>query len=132
MKSRTYEQAVDLMIEFWVDKSFNKDLINQQTGSDMKGFVLHNMISDSVKSGITSQQITIFKDKLKHSLMLGNNEERRSNELDVDYNPDIKLSEACELAQIDSTCLPCKTYTYIEKDNIVHIRYGYRAPWTQI
>lgn len=52
-------------------------------------------------------------------------------ELYCDYAPDTYLSEAANIAGIDTNCFPWKTSTRIEEGNSMYSR-GYRAPYEKI
>lgn len=137
MESRTFEQAVDIMINFWVEKSF-KTKMNQNNGDNSSGgglaFILMNKLAMDGQSEITEQQIDKFKTHLKQNLMNNQNKGRWALELDVDYHPNQLLANSLEYAGISSNVVPCKTFTFIdEKDNFsVQGRYQYGGEWFKL
>ena len=66
-----------------------------------------------------------FKSELTKYLISDENGGRWRRELDVDYHPNKKLSDACHYAGIDTGALPCKTFTFINQENEVEGRYQY-------
>lgn len=132
---RTYKEAVELTVDWWVEKSFNTPL-NQNNGDASEtgsiAFMLMNMNSTSAQQKNTPDKIEKFKTELTNLLMQGEGKGRYSNELDVDYHPNSLLSEACELSGVDSGCLPIKTFTFINDQNEVEGRYQYGGDWFKL
>lgn len=127
--SRTYAQAVEIAVNFWVEKSFNTKM-NQNNGSERQGgggfaMILANLGSMNAQGEVTPEKVEKFKEKLTERLLSGEGKGRWERECDVDYNPCSILSEACKYAEINPMCLPIKTFTFIEKDNSVTGRYQY-------
>ncbi len=137
MQKRTYKEAVDLMVNWWVEKSFNTTL-NQNNGDNTKNgifsFALMNTLSGKAQKEITQEQIQLFSTKLTELLLEAEQEHssdytRHYTELDVDYNPNPPLEIACKTAGISTLCLPVKTFTYIDQDFTVNGRYQYGGDW---
>lgn len=135
MEKRTYEEAVEIMIDWWVKKSFETSL-NQNNGDDTDtggmAFLLMNMVSMQAQEKVTPIKIENFKSALTIILLQQEGKGEWANELDVDYHPNENLSKACEMSGVDSRCLPIKTFTRIDKDNIVRGRYQYGGDWFAI
>lgn len=134
MKKRTYKEAVDLMVKWWSKKSF-KTALNQNNGDSGNGgiaFLLMNMVSTNAQNDISEEKIKKFEEKLTEILLDGEDKGRWKRECDVDYNPNKILADACEFAEINSGCLPCKTFTYINNDNEVEGRYQYGGEWFKL
>lgn len=133
--TRSYAEAVNIMIDWWIQKSFHGGM-NQDNGDKSDaggfGFLLMNTLSLKAQSEITPEQIERFKAKLVELLIGEEAKGRYYKMLDVDYNPDKKLLEACQYAEISTNCLPCKTFTFIDKDNKVKGRNGYGADWFEL
>ncbi len=135
---RTYEEAVKIMVDWWVEKSF-KTINNQNNGDDSAlTSMLMNVNSMLAQDQITTDKIDRFSTKLTELLLKENdffiNKYGFKYEalLSVDYNPNKPLQEACEYAEIKNGCLPCKTFTRINKDNIIEGRYQYGGDWFKI
>lgn len=124
---RTYDEAVKIMVEWWVEKI--QAPLNQNNGDNSENggmaFSLMNMVSMNAQKEITKDKIEIFKTELTESLLTGKDGGRWSTTLEVDYNPGKKLADACKKAGINSMSLPCKTFTFINNDNEVEGRYQY-------
>lgn len=125
---QTYEEAVLKTVFFWSDKAF-RTAFNQNNGDDSENgafvFMLMNAASSNAKKQITHEMINKFESKLTENLMALKDENPYNRMLDVDYHPNEPLRDACEFAGIDSSCMPCKTFTRIEKDNQVTAKYQY-------
>lgn len=126
---RTYEEAVKITVDFWVEKSFNTKM-NQNNGSEGQGgggigMMFANLLSLKSQENITKEKIEKFREKLTELLIVGKDKGRYSRECDVDYNPNTILFESCKFAEISMGCLPVKTFTVIENDNSVIGRYQY-------
>ena len=128
MSQRTYKEAVKISVDYWVEKSFktplNQNNGDKSTNGDMS-FMLMNMLSLDSQKNVTFEQIEKFKSKLTEILLEHEGQGRGANELDVDYDPNENLAQACKFAQISTSCLPCKTFTFIDNDNKVIGRYQY-------
>jgi hypothetical protein len=126
----TYEEAVLKTVMFWSDKSF-RAVLNQNNGDNSRhgglSFILMNMASESAKDELTDEKIKKFEDRLYELLMALENEPAHTRNLDVDYNPNRLLAEACKHAGVNPMCLPCKTWTSIKEDNTVLSKYQYGA-----
>ena len=135
MSKRTYKEAVELTVNWWIEKSF-KTPLNQNNGDNSQnggiGFMLMNMVSMSAQDKNTPDKVEKFKTELTKLLLEAEGKGRYNNELDVDYHPNRLLSTACELSGIDSGCLPCKTFTYINNENEVEGRYQYGGEWFKL
>ena len=131
-QKRTYKEAVELTVNWWIEKSF-KTALNQNNGDKSDsggiGFMLMNMVSMSAQDKNTPDKIEKFKQELTRILLEAEGKGRYNNELDVDYHPNHILSEAAKLSRIDSGCFPCKTFTYINDKNEIEGRYQYGGEW---
>ncbi len=132
---RTYKEAVDLMVDWWVEKSF-KTPLNQNNGDNSDngwfGHLLMNNLSRKAQEQIDEFKIQKFKGKLTEILLDVEGKGRYYNEMDVDYHPNEKLQIACRYAEIDPSCLPCKTFTFINNENEIEGRYQYGGDWFKI
>lgn len=128
MEKRTYKEAVELTVKWWSEKSF-KTAVNQNNGDNSSaggfGFLLMNMASSAAKNNLTDEKIKKFKNKLNEILLAAEGKGRFQNKLDVDYHPNKILSDACEFSEINTGCLPCKTFTFINNENEIEGRYQY-------
>lgn len=135
MTKRSYKEAVELTVNWWVEKSFETPL-NQNNGDKSDGgtmrLVLMNLISEEAQKKVTANKIEKFKSKLKELLLANKEKGRYAKELNVDYHPNQMLSDACEFAEINSNCLPCKTSTFINNENEVEGRYQYGGEWFKL
>lgn len=135
MKTRTYKEAVEIMINWWVDKSFNTPL-NQNNGDDSPNggtmFALMNMVAMSAQSKNTPEMIEKFKLELTRQLLEVESKGRYGNQLSVDYDPNRILYDACKLSNVSTSCLPCKTFTFINDNNEVEGRYQYGGSWFKL
>lgn len=136
-KKRTFEEAVDIMVDWWVEKSF-KTQMNQDIGtsiSEDRGLImLMNHENDKAKKKLSGEQIHKFRRKLKELLMKDENSEFKYFDLrlDVDYHPSTKLKEACDYAEIDYNLLPMKTTTHINNELEIEGKYQYRGDWFKL
>lgn len=135
MSQETYEDAVLKSVMWWSEKSFTGKL-NQNNGDDSPNggmsFLLMNMVSQNAQKAVTPDKVKKFEEKLTKSLLALKGKGRYSNELHVDYHPNSILYDACMFAEIDPMCLPCKTFTYIDNENIVNGRYQYGGEWFKL
>ena len=132
MSKRTYKEAVELVVNWWVEKSFNTPLNqNNGCGSENNGmmFMLMNMVSMSAQKRNSPDKIEKFKNELTKLLMLAEGNGKYATEVSVDYSPNILLSTACILSDIDTGCFPCKTFTFINEENEVEGKYQYQGEW---
>lgn len=129
---RTYKEAVDIMVDWWVEKSFNTAL-NQNNGDSSHdsgfGFALMNILSLDVQEDINNEKIDRFKLKLKELLMSVEGKGRFQNQLEVDYDVTGFLLEACQFAEINTNCIPIKTFTFINDNNEIEGKYQYQGKW---
>lgn len=128
-KKRTYKEAVDLMIQWWIDKAFNNSP-NQKNG-DSNQELLMNFGAGIGNKSVTPEKIEKFRASLSEYLLANELSKKPfMQEFDVDYNPNKPLNEACISSEISRLCLPIKTFTYIDmKDYSIKGRNGYGAPW---
>lgn len=135
MSKRSYKEAVEITVNWWVEKSF-KTPLNQNNGDNSQnggiGFMLMNMVSMSAQDKNTPEKIEKFKTELTKLLLESEGKGRYNNELSVDYHPNRILSTACKLSEVDPGCLPCKTFTYIDNENEVEGQYQYGGPWFKL
>lgn len=134
-QTQTFEEAVLKTVLFWSDKSFRTSL-NQNNGDDSSNgfmtYALMNTLAGNVQKETTPEQIKKFEDKLTELLMAVKNQWGSEWTLSVDYDPCRILYEACEFAGINSRCLPCKTFTRIEKDFQVTAKYQYGGQFVKL
>ena len=134
-EKRTYEEAVEITVKWWSEKSF-ETLLNQNNGDDSEhggmAFMLMNMVSVKAQERNTPEMIEKFQTKLKEILLSKKGEGHYGNQLDVDYHPNKILYDACQFSGIDSGCLPIKTFTRIESDNKIRGRYQYGGEWFEL
>lgn len=129
---RTYAEAVDVMVEWWCDKSFHT--ANNQDNGDVSftGFLaysLGNKLANEIQKRTTPEQIQAFRDVLKYQLLKNESGSRYERGLVVDYDPCNMLYIACTNSGINTNCLPIKTCTFIESDNTIQGRYQYGGEW---
>lgn len=121
---RTYEEAVDIVVEWWAKKAFDT-IINQNNGSS-DAFWLLNITSWIAQEDVTDDKVSRFKEKLREVLMNERGEYTISGrELSVDYHPCSRLEAACSFAGINDRCLPVKSFTIINADNSIRSRFTY-------
>lgn len=134
MEQRTYNQAVDVAVNFWIEKSF-KTLFNQNNGDDSDTGKLNHLLMNSLaaksQNEVSEDQINKFKSKLSELLLSIDTENagHYATMLEVDYRPNEMLSVACKYAGVSEHCLPIKTFTRINKENKVEGRYQYGGDW---
>jgi hypothetical protein len=131
MGKNTYKEAVDKVVSFWVEKSFNTPL-NQNNGDDSPnggiGFLLMNFASQSANFAVDNQQIEDFKSSLTNQLMeLEGKPIHHAVILDVDYHPCRILAKACQDSGVSDVVLPCKTITWIMADFKAIASYQYHG-----
>jgi len=135
MSKRSYKEAVEITVNWWVEKSFATPL-NQNNGDNSDnggfGFLLMNMVAGNAQKEVTDDKIEKFKSKLTELLLANEEKGRYAKKLDVDYHPNQMLSDACQFAEINSSCLPCKTFTFINNENEVEGRYQYGGEWFKL
>ena len=135
MEKRTYEEAVDITVNWWIDKSF-KTPLNQNNGDNSETggtvFMLMNFLSMSVQEKVTDEHIDKFRVELTRLLLEAKGKSRYSTELSVDYDPSALLYQACQVANVPTQCLPIKTFTFINAENEVEGRYQYGGKWFKI
>lgn len=132
---RTYKEAVEIMVNWWIEKSFHT-LFNQNNGDNSPqgglGFALMNSLSMQANDKVTPEKIEKFKSKSTKLLLLQEGKGRFANQLDVDYNVHGMLAEVCKFSDISEFCIPIKTFTYIDDDNTINGRYQYGGEWFKI
>lgn len=143
---RTFEEAVNIMVEWWVNKAFHTPL-NQSNGaestpdslkSDFMALALGNIIASDIQNETTPEQIKTFRSTLKYVLMNDDYSDFAYHYtwgpfLDVDYNPNERLLTACKAAEINPRVLPIKHRSYIDlKDHKVYVKPGYGAEIIEI
>jgi hypothetical protein len=117
--TQTFEQAVEKLVNWWADKSFNT-LLNQNNGDESEtggiAFMLMNILSMESQKSVTPQQIELFKQKLAELLL---KTEGNYISIGTDYHPDRVLSEACSFAEINTSCIPIKSHSWIERGGAI-------------
>lgn len=135
MKKETYQDAVLKSVMWWSEKAFATPA-NQNNGDDSENggmtFMLMNLVASKAQKEVSTEQIKKFEEKLSEILLEAEGKGKFHNELSVDYHPNQALAEACEYAGVNPMCLPCKTFTYIDKDNVVNGRYQYGGEWFKL
>jgi len=128
MSKQTYQQAVEKVVNFWIEKSF-KTLFNQNNGDDTPSggvtFALMNLVSSSVMESVNDEKIEKFKTFLTQSLLEIEHQHRGNATLYNDYHPEPLLAKAAEHAEIDTACFPCKTCSWIDENNVATASYQY-------
>jgi len=129
-RSRSFEDAVEICVDWWAEKAFHTPM-NQNFGDETAGgglvFLQMNISAMEAQRTITPNQEQVFKEKLFVLLLTTG-----KRKLQVDYQPDKLLKEACDVAEISSVCMPCKSMTYITEDNYVNTQFGFGSEITQI
>lgn len=132
MQARTYKEAVEIMVRWWSEKSF-KTPMNQNNGDDSPNggiaFLLMNRAATIAQANVSEEQIQKFESKLTEILLLAEGKGYHATMLDVDYDPNRPLQEACNHAGISTRTLPVKTFTRINEKNKVEGRYQYGGDW---
>ena len=130
--TQTYQEAVTKMVQWWTEKSFG-GRINQNNGDDSEVgslvFMLMNSNSLRAQGEVTPAKIEKFKEKLTELLLKGEGGRLWERRLDVDYHPCPMLVEARDYADINPSCLPCKTTSYIDDNSQVKCSYQYGGAW---
>ncbi len=131
-KVRSYKEAVEINVKWWSEKTFNTPM-NQNNGDDSPSggltFLLGNMLAEKAKSKTTPAHIAKFEEKLTELLLTKEGKHKLHTSLDVDYHPNELLREACIYAEVNTDCLPIKTFTRITDKNQVEGRYQYGGDW---
>lgn len=127
-ETQTIDEAINKVVNWWADKSFNTPL-NQNNGDDSSaggfGFLLMNMASMNAQKEATPEKIELFKTKLAELLKADTYYLRN---LSVDYHGDMPLVEACEFAGLSTNSLPIKSSTWVDLyngTNVVTSALGY-------
>jgi len=132
---QTYEDAVIKTVLWWSEKSFQTTL-NQNNGDDSPTggltFALMNTLAMDIQNDTTKAQIKKFEEKLTELLMGVEHEAPYLKSLEVDYDPCRLLGEAMEHATINLKCLPIKSHTRIDKNNVVWAKYQYGNGETEL
>jgi hypothetical protein len=125
---KTYEEAVKAVVDFWIDKSFKANF-NQNNGDNSENggmaWLLMNTVSIQARNSVDDGKIEKFRDELTKALMQLKGGNIYATTLDVDYHPNEMLYNACIASGVDPGCLPCKTFTRIDKDNKAVAKYQY-------
>jgi len=133
MKNQTFEQAVEKVVNFWAEKSFDT-LLNQNNGDESPNggmaFMLMNLLSSNAQSEITDSQKDVFKSELTKILKKNKNE--RGFYIGCDYHPHEYLAKAAKKANISESVFPCKTGTRIDPNNVASASYQYRGEWKEL
>jgi hypothetical protein len=128
MSKRSYKEAVEICVNWWIEKSFETPF-NQNNGDDSENggiaFLLMNMVASNAQKKVTLDKVEKFRNRLTELLLLNEEKGRFENELVVDYHPNQILFDACQFAEIDPSSLPCKTFTFINDENEVKGKYQY-------
>lgn len=133
---QTFEEAVLKTVMFWSEKGF-RTKFNQNNGDDSANggmaFILMNMLAGKAQESVTEEKIKKFEDSLSKKLHEAKaNGSRWELTLDVDYDPNKMLYEACQEAGLDPRALPCKTFTRINEDNSVDAKYQYGGKFVKL
>jgi hypothetical protein len=131
---QTYEEAVIKTVLWWMEKSFHTPL-NQNNGDDSASGAMTlcfmNEASRKAQNEITPSQENKFEEKLTE-LLFKAHEDHVDIELSVDYVPCNMLMYAATSAGIDIHCFPCKSSTYINKENQVFAKWKYGSQHIEI
>lgn len=123
-----HKEAIKKVVDFWVEKSFETPL-NQNNGDDSENgalsFMLMNMVSSDAKNGVTNEKIDKFRKSLTESLTKEIERVGHIHFCEVDYHPSTLLADACKDAEISDRCLPCKTWTRIDREGVAKASYQY-------
>lgn len=133
---RTFEEAVEIMVNWWVEKTFNTDN-NQDNGDGLQSLIANKLANKLRPSGEdVDKQISAFSKSLKDYFLNLKPEERNyfNLTLSVDYDPNEPLHYACNAAGINRFVLPMKTFTRIElKDGHAVVgRFGYGSDFFKL
>lgn len=115
---QTYEQALDKVINFWAEKSFNTALNQNNGDNSIHGgtmFMLANLISQKGQQEATPHKIEVFKERLKYHILNHKYSSHFKFMLSVDYDCNMALALACEDAGLSTACVPIKTQTWIDR-----------------
>ncbi|PJZ89536.1 hypothetical protein [Leptospira levettii] len=129
---RSYEEAVEIAVNFWVEKSFFTESKQDNGDRSVMGSLAMKMMNSKtqeVQSTVTNESIEKFKTCLRNKLLNVYNTGFRRGDCAVDYAPNQVLFEVCQEAGISNHCLPIKTFTFIDEDNTVKGRYQYGGDW---
>jgi len=125
-QQQSYEDAV-LKTVMWWSEVIQKPM-NQNNGGDSMTMMLLNHVAMTEQDLITPEKIKTFEETLTVELLLlcsDDNEWKRT--LSVDYVPCSILSNAATIAGIGSRVFPCKSSSYIDKNNVATTIYGWRG-----
>jgi len=128
---QTYEEAVEKVVNWWAEKSFDIGL-NQDNGDTSAqggfGFALMNMLSIGEQSKVTPEKVMKFKTKFRELLLTDKDFKEWHRIVDVDYHAHGILEEAYNYAEIQTILAPIKSFTRIDKfTNVVYSSFGYRG-----
>jgi hypothetical protein len=122
---QTYEEAAIKTAMWWADKSFRTSF-NQNNGGEGFQIALMNILASESQKSVTEEKIKLFESKLVEFIMLfKDSKDYRDKFIEVDYHPDKILVKAAEFAKLDIGCFPCKSYSKIDNENKVFVRFGY-------
>ncbi len=133
--TQTFEDAVLKTVMFWSDKSFRTTL-NQNNGDNSEAgfmtFLLMNNLSMENQKEATEEKIKLFENKLTELLTSDKENVKWGITLSVDYDPCEHLYNAVKFAGLNTSCLPIKTFTTIEKDFSVTAKYQYGGKFIKL
>lgn len=132
---KTYQQAVERVVTFWVEKSFNTPF-NQNNGDDSEhggmAFMLMNLVAAQAQTTVSPLKIEAFRKHLTNSLLANESDLQKRTWLGVDYHPCELLADSAEFAGLNPGCFPCKTITRIDQNNNATAKYQYGGQWIEL
>jgi hypothetical protein len=132
-KIRTTEEAIDIMIDLWVEQIIQ----GQQKSGDRGIDAWLKTAQDLDKNQLAANSINKFKGALR-SIIISKIEAKaywkdiRRGYLTVDYGMCLELAMACEESGVPKSRIPIKSSTWIEDDNSVTSRFGYQADFRTV
>lgn len=126
---QTFEEAVNKVVNFWVEKSF-ETILNQNNGDGATAggatFALMNTLAMKAQKEVDKEQIVKFRERLTEILLTKKGNKYRAT-LSVDYDPCLALAEAAKYAEVSTMLLPIKTTSWIDDNNVATASYQYRG-----
>jgi len=132
---RPTAEQIEALAQWWADVIRAPKF---DAGADSVQMLMAQSLATSLAiDGVPSpDEIAKFKAALVSAMRDAGDQPPVFFSLAVDYHPGRLLVEAAHAAGIPErridTMFPWKTWTRIDPDGTVHVRYGYRASWRQI
>ena len=121
---QTYKEAVEKVAAWWT--KVIQIPMNQDNGERGMMEILMNTVSMNAQKELTPRNIALFKENLVKEL-LANKDSYFHKTLSVDYHPDNVLSEVAQNSGIPLGVFPCKSSSYISKENVAKAGRGYQS-----